>query len=262
MESLFIYLALGAFAGTLAGLFGIGGGLIIVPVLTLTFASYGFSPEVLVQMAVGTSLGTIVITSLSSVTAHHRLGSVDWLLVTRLLPFVILGGLIGAASAHLLPGSALRTVFGLFELAVAAQMAFFGQPAPHRRLPSLPGLGLVGTVIGSLSAMLGVGGGTLMVPFLAWCNVAMRRAVAVAAATGLPIALAGSIGYLVVGWGVTGLPERATGYLYWPALIAIVSSSVLFAPLGARLAHRLPAAQLRRAFAALLALLGIAMLWG
>jgi uncharacterized membrane protein YfcA len=212
------------------------------------------------HLAIGTSLATIVLTSLSSIRAHHQRGAVLWPVVGRLTPGIIAGAWLGAAVAHLLPTVALRTIFGLFELAVAAQMALGVSAAPHRQLPGLAGSSFAGGLIGSVSAIVGIGGGTLTVPFLSWCNVEMRRAVATSAACGLPIALAGAIAFMVAGWNHPALPGASSGYLHWPAVLGIGLTSVLFAPLGARLAHTLPAYTLRRIFALFLALLGIRML--
>ncbi len=257
-----VYGGLGAFAGTLAGLFGVGGGLVIVPVLVLLFAGAGIAPEVIVHLAVGTSLATIVFTSLSSVYAHHRRGAVRWELVLQLAPGIVVGAWLGAVVADFLPGHNLRIVFGVFELLVALQMGVNLRASPEHRLPARTGMGLAGAVIGFVSAVVGIGGGTMTVPYLQWCSVAMRHAVATSAACGLPIALAGATGFLFSGWSNEALPPYSSGYIYWPAFGGIVLFSVLFAPLGARLAHKLPAAQLKRFFALFLALLGIRMLLG
>lgn len=261
MDLWLTYLALGAAAGLVAGLLGVGGGLIIVPVLATQFHAQGFGADKLMHLAVGTSLATIVLTSISSVRAHHRHGAVDWSIFHQLTPGILLGALAGAALADLLASDSLRRIFGVFELAVAAQLAFGRPPAAHRTLPGRLALGSAGTVIGSVSAIVGIGGGTLTVPFLAWCNVPLRRAVATSAACGLPIAVAGATGYVLMGWGEEDLPAGATGYVYWPAFAGIVLASVLAAPLGARLAHRLPVDVLRRVFAVFLVALGIKMLW-
>lgn len=256
------YLALGAVAGVLAGLLGIGGGLVIVPVLAWLFSAHAFAPELIMHLAVGTSLATIVFTSLSSVRAHHRRGAVLWPVFWQLAPGIVLGAWLGAAVANLLPTAALRIVFGVFELLVALQMGFSLLPEGHRVLPGRYGMTLAGTVIGSISAVIGIGGGTLSVPFMVWCSVNIRQAVATAAAVGLPIALAGTAGFIVTGWGVGGLPGMTLGYVHLPALAGIVAASMLFAPLGAHLAHTLPTAVLKRLFAFVLAGLGLRMLLG
>ena len=262
MESLLIYLLTGALAGTLAGLLGVGGGLVIVPALVFVFHAQGFSEALLVHMAVGTSLATIVLTSISSVRAHHRRGAVQWPVFWRLTPGIVVGSLLGAVIADWLPADVLRRVFAVFVLLVAAQMGLGAKPAPHRELPGTLASSAVGIVIGAVSAVVGIGGGSLTVPFLVWCNVAMRNAVAISAACGLPIAVAGSAGFLVTGLNEPGLPAWSTGYLYWPAGAGIAVASVLFAPLGARWAHQIPAQGLKRFFALFLAVVGLRMLLG
>lgn len=258
---LIYYLLLGAFAGTLAGLLGVGGGLVIVPVLAILFHAQGINPTLIMQLAIATSLATIVFTSISSVRAHNKRGAVRWDLFWRLTPGIVLGAGLGALLVDMLPSATLRTIFGTFELLVAAQMGFGAKPNPHCQLKTRWGP-LVGLIIGSVSAIVGIGGGTLTVPFLVWCNVKVQQAVATAAACGLPIALAGSLAMVFTGWSEPGLPEETLGYIYLPAFIGIVASSVLFAPLGARLAHRLPAQILKRVFALFLGLLGMVMVLG
>lgn len=262
IEILLIYLLVGAFAGTIAGLLGVGGGLIIVPVLALLFQRWGFADSVLMHLAIGTSLATIVLTAISSMRAHHRRGAVDWSVFRRLTPGIVIGALLGAVIADFMPAKALRLFFGVFELAVAAQIGLNLMASPHRRLPGGVGMGIAGTVIGALSAVVGIGGGTLTVPFLVWCNVALRNAVATSSATGLPIAVAGAVGFVLTGWNAPDLPPWSTGYLYWPALAGIAAASLVFAPLGAWLAHTLPVHTLRRFFAIFLAVLGVRMLLG
>lgn len=253
------YLLAGMLAGLLAGMLGVGGGLVIVPVLAYLFSLQGFDNALIMQMAIGTSLATIVLTSLSSIRAHQRRGAVLWPVVARLTPGIIVGAWCGAAVAHLLPSDTLRTLFGLFELAVAAQMALELAAAPHRQLPGVGGSALAGGVIGTVSAIVGIGGGTLTVPFLTWCNVEMRRAVATSAACGLPIALAGALAFMITGWNQPMLPAFSGGYLYGPAVLGIGVTSILLAPLGARFAHTLPVRTLRRFFALFLLVIGLRM---
>ncbi len=260
MSELLSYLLLGSVAGVLAGLLGVGGGLVIVPALAWLFFRAGLEPGVIMHLAIGTSLATIVFTSLSSVWAHHRRGAVLWDAFFRLAPGIMFGALLGAVLADRLPSDTLRWIFGWFELAVALQMGLNLKPVPHRNLPGDWGMAGAGSVIGLISAVVGIGGGTVTVPFLQWCNVTMRQAVATSAACGLPIAIAGAIGFVALGWDASALPSWSSGYLYWPALAGIVVASTAFAPLGARLAHRLPAAMLKRFFALFLAFLGLRML--
>jgi hypothetical protein len=252
VETLLIYLLVGAFVGLIAGLLGVGGGLIIVPVLVFVFQGQGVDPTVIVHLAIGTSLATIAITSISSMRAHHRHGAVQWDVFRRLTPGIVVGALLGAVIADFLPTKAMRLWFGIFELLVA----------PRGHLPGALGTNIAGGVIGAISAALGIGGGTLTTPFMVWCNFSLRQAVATSSACGLPIALAGAAGFVATGWNEPGLPGWSSGYLYWPAFAGIVISSLLFAPLGAKLTHTLPVSVLRRFFAIFLAVLGVRMLIG
>lgn len=262
MDSLVVYLALGAVAGLLAGLFGVGGGLVIVPVLAWMFAAQGMHADVIMHLAVGTSLASIWLTSLMSIRAHHRRGAVDWILVRKLAVGIVIGALAGSGIADRLPTVALQRIFGVFELLVAAQMLLVGRYRAHFNLPGQLGLSLAGTIIGVVSAIIGIGGGTLTVPFLVWCRVPMIQAVATSAACGLPIAIAGAVGFILIGWNDAQLPAWSSGYLYWPAWLGIVIASSLTAGLGAHFAHKLPAAKLRRLFALLLLGMGVKMLAG
>jgi uncharacterized membrane protein YfcA len=260
MTDLLTLLAMGAVAGTLAGLLGIGGGIIIVPVLALVFQKQGVSEAVLMHVAIGTSLATIVITSLASIRAHHLRGAIDWTVFRRITPGILLGGLLGAAIADRIPGPALRLVFALFMLLVAVQMITAGMPKPHRTLPGRFGLTVAGLLIGSIAALMGVGGGSMSVPFLTWCNVQVQRAVATSAAIGLPIALSGALGFLIAGWDAPTRPALSVGYINLPAFLGIVVASTLFAPLGAALAHRIPPRLLKRIFGIFLLIIGIRLL--
>lgn len=262
LQTLLFYMALGAFAGTLAGLLGVGGGLVIVPSVAWVLHLQGVDEAVIMHLAIGTSLATIVITSLSSVRAHHRHGAVLWPVFKRLTPGIVIGALAGATVADALSSDVLRVVFGVFVLSVAAQMAFAGPPAPHRALPGNPGMLAAGGVIGALSAIVGIGGGSLTVPFLTWCNTSIRHAVATSAACGLPIAVAGAAGFAVNGLDNPRLPAWSLGYVYGPALLGIAFVSMLFAPLGAKLAHTLPTGLLKKIFAGFLAIVGVKMLMG
>ncbi|MBY6187121.1 sulfite exporter TauE/SafE family protein [Marinobacter hydrocarbonoclasticus] len=255
-----IYLALGALAGILSGLFGIGGGLVIVPVLLTILPWMGVAPEILIHLAIGTSLATIVVTSSSGIRAHNKRGNVDWAIVKRFVPWVILGSFTGGSIAALLPGALLERLFAIFLLLVATQMWFSLRPNPDRTLPSTPGLALAGGLIGSISSMFGIGGATISVPFLRWCSLPITRAVGVSATLAFPIALAGVTSYLINGWGEPNLPEWSLGYVYLPAFIGIVVASTQFVRVGAALAVKLPAHVLQRAFAAFMALLGLRLL--
>jgi len=262
IESLPFYLALGAFAGVLAGLLGVGGGVVIVPALAWIFHLQGIADSVSMHMAIGTSLATIVMTSISSVAAHHSHGAVLWPVFWRLTPGIVIGALAGAAVADALNSTTLRTVFAIFLLLVSAQMGFGFKPTPHRSLPGAPALAAVGSGIGTVSAIVGIGGGSLTVPFLNWCNVAIREAVATSAACGLPIAVAGATGFVITGWNAPALPAWSAGYVYAPALLGIAVASVACAPLGAKLAHTVPTAALKKFFAVFLVIVGTRMLLG
>lgn len=259
VEAIWIYPVVGALAGLLAGLFGVGGGLVIVPALLWAFHAQAFAQAM--HLAIGTSLATIVVTGLSSVWAHHKRGAVDWTLVASLAPGLVLGSLLGAVVADQLPSDGLRRLFGVFECLIGLQMLLATRYQPRFSLPGKAAFVGAGVVIGLLSALLGIGGGTLTVPLLVWVSVAMTTAVATSAACGLPIALAGALGFVVMGWNEAALPDFSTGYLYWPAWLGISMVSVVFAPLGARLAHALPTRRLKRGFALLLLLVGGRMLW-
>lgn len=262
MEFFVYYSLLGAFAGTMAGMLGIGGGLIIVPVLAILFEQQQLSPEHIMHLAIGTALATILATAISSVRAHHKRGAVQWPLFARITPGIVLGAVIGSTIAHYLPSDALKRIFGVFEILLALQIIFSRQPEAHRGLPGPVGLTGAGGIVGTISAILGMGGGALTTPFFLWCNVEARKAIATSAAIGLPMSIAGTLGYIVGGWNAQNLPEWSTGYIFWPAFLGIVAFSIVFAPLGARLAHYLPAKTLKRFFAVFLIFLGINMLRG
>lgn len=260
MDYLVFFLLLGAFAGVMAGLLGVGGGLLIVPVLAWIFVEQGVDSSVIMPLAIGTSLMTIVFTSLSSVLAHHKRGAVLWFVFFQLLPGILIGAIIGSIIADFLPSKHLGWLFAIFELWVATQIVLSIKPKPQRNLPNRWGMGVAGMTIGSLSAILGIGGGTMTVPFLNWCNVNIQKAIATASACGLPIAFAATIGFVLTGLNHPNLPAYSTGYVNWSAGISIIISSVLFAPFGAWLAHRLPTKHLKRIFALLLFGLAIQML--
>lgn len=260
LNTFYLYLLLGTFAGMAAGLLGIGGGLIIVPVLVWIFHRQGVANEVIMHLAIGTSLASIVFTSLSSIWAHHKKEAVLWFIFWKLSPGIIIGAWLGAAIVDLLPTQNLTLLFGLFELYVAIQMTINIKPKPHRPLPQTFGMTTTGGGIGFVSTIVGIGGGTLTVPFLVWCNISIRKAIATSAACGLPIAIAGTMGFLVTGWEQINRPEESVGYIYLPALLGIVITSVLFAPIGAWLTHYLATGVLKKGFAALLYILAAKML--
>lgn len=250
------YLLLGACAGLLAGLFGIGGGLIIVPVLVASFHAQGVAPDIVTHLALGTSMITMIFTGISSLRVHQQRGVVDWPLIRQLAVGMLVGGWLGGMTASQLSASTLNIIIGSFAWAMALQMGLSLQPKAGRHLPGPTGNGIAGVVIGWMSALFGIGGGSLTVPYLSWCSVPMNRAVAVSAACSLPIALAGSLSYLYAGWGHADLPEWSLGFVYLPALLGIVLTSTQFARYGARLAHYLPPKRLKQAFACLLLVVG------
>jgi len=256
------YLAIGLIAGFLAGLLGIGGGALIVPMLVFVFTAQHFPPEHLLHVALGTSMSTIVFTSLSSMRAHHAHGAVDWRIARALAPGMLAGSFCAALLAGWLPTRPLAMLFTALVFLVGTQLLLDLKPRTTRELPGGAGLFAAGAVIGGVSSLAAAGGAFLAIPFLAWCNVPLRRAIGTASATGLPIALAGSAGYVVQGWGAPGLPEASLGYIYLPALGLIVVPSMLAAPFGARLAHRLPVKRLRMVFALMFYALALRMLAG
>lgn len=259
MEFWLTYLALGAVAGFLAGLLGVGGGLIIVPVLAFLFAAQQFNDASILHLALGTSLASIIFTSISSVRAHHGHGAVDWRVVTGIAPGIVTGTLLGSVLAARLSTFSLKLFFVAFLFYAATQMLLDLRPKAHRQLPGNAGLFGAGNVIGAVSSLVGIGGGTLSVPFLLWCNVQMHRAIGTSAAIGFPIALAGAVGYVLNGLAADNLPPHSLGFVYLPALAGIVLASIVTAPLGARTAHRLPVKRLKKIFAILLYGLGVRM---
>jgi len=262
MEWIALYLALGLLTGFVAGLLGVGGGLLMVPVLTWAFLQQGFTATYNIHLALGTSMATIVLTAISSLRAHHGHGAVDWGVVKRITPGIVLGTLAGALVAAHLSDRGLKLFFTLFLFYAATQILFGFKPKPTRGLPGWPGMTAAGGVIGLVSSWVGIGGGTLTTPFLTWCNVRMQAAIGTSSAVGLPIALAGALGYVVSGQTAQGLPAWSAGFVYLPAFAAIVATSWLTAPLGARCTHTWPVARLKRVFAGLLYVLGIRMAYG
>lgn len=256
------YLAVGGVVGILAGLLGIGGGIIIVPLLSVSFAVLGLSSDNLHHLALGTSLATIMFTSIASFRAHHDKGGVAWPLVTRIAPGIVIGTLGGSWVAAQLSTRFLKIFFVIFLYYVALQLFLNVKPKGHRELPGWFGCSGVGMVIGGISSLVGIGGGTMSVPFLLWCNIDMYRAVGTSAAIGFPIALAGAAGYLLNGLGVAGLPQYSLGFIYLPALAGIALASSLTAPLGVKLARRLPIPVLKRVFACFVLLMATKMLVG
>jgi uncharacterized membrane protein YfcA len=246
-------LALGTLTGFLAGLLGIGGGMIMVPMLTWILSQRGVEAGLAVKMAIATAMATIIFTSLASLRAHHQRGAVRCALVASLAPGIVAGGLLAGAGAFAaLKGQGLAALFALFTGFSAVQMLADRKPKPTRTLPGRVGRTVAGGVIGFISGLVGAGGAFLSVPFMIWCNVPLRQAVGTSAAIGFPIAIANTLGYVVGGWNQPAAMPGAFGFLYLPALVIIALASVSLAPLGARVAHGTDTAKLKRVFAIVL----------
>jgi uncharacterized protein len=255
------YLALGAFVGFLAGLLGIGGGMIMVPFLLILFQAQGFPFETKMQVILATSMATIIFTAVSSVRAHHAKGAVNWQVVLTMAPGILIGAMVGTRIVAKLSTQFLGVFFTAFLFYTATQMLLNFKPKASRTLPGRTGLVVAGMVVGVLSALVGAGGGFFSIPFLTWSNVPIHGAVGTSAALGFPIAVFTTIGNIFNGWNMPNVPQPSLGYIYLPALIGISISSVFTAPFGARLAHRLPVATLKRTLAVMLYLLGLRMLY-
>jgi len=253
---------LGLATGFLAGLLGIGGGMLMGPFLTIILSALGVPADLAVKMAIATSMATIMFTSISSVRAHHQRGAVRWDIVKGLAPGIVIGGAIASAGVFaLLKGTWLAIFFALFVGFSATQMFLDKKPKPSRQMPGTAGQVVAGSVIGFLSGLVGAGGGFVSVPFMVAHNISIINAVATSAALGFPIALANTVGYVVSGATLPGLPAHSLGYVWLPALAVIACCSVLTAPMGAKLAHRMPVAKLKKIFAAILYCLAGYMLW-
>jgi uncharacterized membrane protein YfcA len=255
------YPLLGIFGGFVAGLFGVGGGLTLVPFMFMLFTAQHFPPEHVMHLALGTSMATIMFTSISSMRAHHAHGAVRWDVVRSLAPGLVLGTFGGSLVAGQVPTGPMTAIFVIIVYYAAIQMMLDFKPKAHRQLPGPLGLVTAGGVIGIVSSLVAAGGGFLSIPFMLFCNVAIHAAVGTSSALGFPIAVAGAIGYVVAGWNDPGLPPYTFGYIYLPAFFGIVVMSITMAPVGAKLAHKLPVKQLKRAFGGFLALLATKMLF-
>lgn len=253
METAFFgYMMMGGLVGLLGGMLGIGGGSLIVPGLVFLLRRQGVPLGLAMKIAVATSLASILFTSLRAMYAQEKRRAIDWHLVSILGVPVLLGSLVSGSLAAYLPGTILKGVFGAFLAIVGVQLLAAWHPISRWQLPGRLGLFAAGAGIGALSAMLGIGGGSLTVPYLTACQIDMRRAIAISTTLGVPIALFGAIGFVSSGWQRTGLPPDTLGYLYLPALLGLTPVAVLVAPLGVHWAHRLPVGTLRRIFGVLL----------
>lgn len=255
------FLILGSVTGFAAGLLGIGGGMLLVPFITFLMVMKEFPEELIIHMAIATSLATIMFTSISSVQAHHKRGAVMWNIVKLLAPGILIGSWLGPWIGKQLSSSALALFFAAFVAFSATQMLLDKKPPPARDLPKAPGMLGAGGIIGVLSGLVGAGGGFVSVPFMTWCNVKIHNAVATSAALGFPIALAGTLSNIYYGMNTPGLPAGSLGFIYLPALLVISAASVMTAPLGARTAHKLPVKSLKRVFAVMLYTLAAYMLY-
>jgi len=258
MESILPYLLTGVVSGVLAGLLGIGGGLVIVPALVFLLASHG--TESVMHVAIGTSLAVVAVTALSSTRAHHLKGTIRWSIWVRLSPGLFIGTLTGALVADQLRGETLRLFFAIFELLVALHLMFKRQAKPMVQFPKALVTFAISFLIGIVCAFAGVGGGVMIVPLLIWLCIPVKEAISTSAACGLPIAFAGTFGFMLMGWDMNKqFSAWSTGYIYWPAFLGISVTSILFAPLGVKISQALPANVLRKMFAVFLLVLAILM---
>jgi len=260
LEFVSLYLAAGCVAGFLAGLLGVGGGVIIVPILMFIFTAQHFPLDHMIHIAIGTSLASIMFTSVSSLRAHHQHGAVNWNIVKQITPGILLGTLAGTFLVARLPAGLLRGFFIVFVFYVATQLLLNLKPKPTRELPGTGSMIAAGGVIGVVSSFVGIGGGALSVPFMTWSNVKMHEAIGTSSAIGFPIAVAGTVGFVVNGWSTQNLPQWSIGFVHLPSLLGLVVASMLIAPLGAKAAHKLPVATLKKIFAIFLYIIGTKLL--
>ena len=260
MEWFGLYVVIGAAVGFLAGLLGVGGGMVMVPVLVFAFTAKSFPAHHLMHLSLATAMATIPFTSASSVRAHHARGGVDWQVVLGMLPGLAVGALLGALIAGAIPSKPLAVFFTVFIFYASINMFLNVRPKASRQLPGRVGLGLTGGLISFLASFVAAGAAFMTIPFMTWCNVPLKRAIGTAAALGFPLALASTAGYVYAGWRAPGLPAGTLGFVYLPALVPVVAASVLTAPIGARVSHWLPVQRLRLVFGLLLLGLALRML--
>lgn len=257
-----IYLIIGAIAGIMSGLFGIGGGVVVIPALSTVFAHSTTIPHAYsMQMAVGTSLAIMIFTAASALYAHHKRKGVRWDMFWNMLPGLIIGSIIGAIIAHFLPSSYLRIIFGVFLVLVSFRLIINKPITGKEKGLSLRVIRISSLLIGMLSSLLGVGGGTLLVPFLLRCQLDMREAAGTSIACGLSIGIVATVSFMIAGLSSLQHAPLSTGYIYWPAFLGVAIASILLAPLGAVLAHRLPKELLKRVFGWFLLLMACDMLF-
>ena len=260
LSDILMLMLCGGISGFLAGLLGIGGGMILVPFMILVFGHLGFNPEVIVHMAIAPGMATILFTTSSAIWAHHKHGSVDWKLVVALSPGMIFGGLVGGSELfEALKTSWLSLFFALFIVYSSIQMLLNKKPKPGRELPGPVGLFGFGTFAGALASLVGAGGAFITVPFMLWCNVKPHNAMASSSGLGFPIAAAATLGYMYGSWGNPNLPAGSLGFVYLPAVACIVAVSIFTAPIGAKMARKLNVGQLKRVFGVMLLFLAAFM---
>jgi len=260
MEWASAYLALGGLVGFLSGMFGIGGGTVLVPVLLILFEVQQFPATHIMHLALGTSMATIVFTSLASMRKHHQYGAVNWAVVHTVTPGILLGTGLGALCATFVPTNGLKVFFALFLCCIAMQILFDLRPQASRQLPGVTGMTITGTLTGWISSLVSIGGGAIMVPFLVWCNVPIRNAIGTSAAIGFPVAAGGTMGYIATGLDTPGLPFPNLGFVHLPSLFWIALASVLCAPFGAKVAHHIQVNLLRKLFAIIMLVLATHLL--
>jgi len=254
------YAAIGAAVGFFAGMLGIGGGAIMVPLLVMLFEAQGLPKSHILHLAVGTGMATILFTSVASVRAHAARGAIRWDIAGKITPGILLGGVFGSWIASFIPTAAFAAIFTAVIYLAATNMLLDRKPKPSRQPPGFAGMFVFGFVVSAVSAFTAIGGAFMTVPFMLWCNVPLLQAIGTAAAIGFPIALSGTVGFVATGLRETGLPAYSVGFVYLPALAGIVVSSMLMAPVGAAAAHRLPTLWLRRIFAVLFYVMATRML--
>jgi len=245
------YAAIGAVVGFFAGMLGIGGGAIMVPLLVWLFEAQGLPKTHILHLAVGTAMATILFTSVASVRAHAARGAIRWDIARNVTPGILAGGLVGSWIASFIPPLVFAALFTAVICIAATNLLLNRNPKPSRAPPGFAGMSVFGFLVSALSAFAAIGGAFMTVPFMLWCNVPMLQAIGTAAVIGFPIALSGTIGFVATGLRETGLPPHSVGFVFLPALGGIVVTSMLVAPLGAAAAHRLPTLWLKRIFAVL-----------
>ena len=251
---------LGSFSGVLAGLFGIGGGIIIIPTFFYIFSYLAFPDEILSHMVLGSSLGVIAFSSISSTFSHHSKGAVNWRLIKVVAPSIVIGSSLGGLTAGYLESSTLQGLVSLFLVVASVQLIFEFPPPSQNPKTNLAGPVIAGGGIGWLSGVFGIGGGIFSVPYFYHRGLKMMHAIGTSAACGIPIAIAGSISYILIGYENFNLPEYSVGYVYLPATIIVGVMSSLTAKFGVNIAHRMKQKKLRIAFAFLVMIMALNLL--